>query len=58
MNTIIINLLLLIPMGQHEGRQLYSIVDTETNKVIENAYIEEIKAYCLTGKFEYDEETK
>jgi|LakMenEpi03Aug12_release.lakeMendotaPanAssembly.Ray.scaffolds.fasta_scaffold33863_8 hypothetical protein len=58
MNPLIFKLLLLIPMGQHEGRQLYSIVDTETNKVIENAYIEEIKAYCLTGKFEYDEETK
>lgn len=56
MNTIIINLLLLIPMGQHEGRQLYSVVDTRTNQVIENAYLEEVKAYCLTGKFEYNED--
>jgi hypothetical protein len=56
MNTIIINLLLLIPMGQHEGRQLYSVVDTRTNEVIESAYIEEVKAYCLTGKFTYDED--
>lgn len=56
MNTIIINFLLLIPMGQHEGRQLYSVVDTRTNQVIESAYIEEVKAYCLTGKFEYNED--
>jgi hypothetical protein len=56
MNTIIINLLLLIPMGQHEGRQLYSVVDTRTNEVIESAYLEEVKVYCLTGKFTYDED--
>jgi hypothetical protein len=56
MNSILINLLLLIPSGEHEGRPTYHVVNTETNKVIEYAYIEEVRAYVLTGTFQYNED--
>ena len=58
MQTILINFLMLIPSGEHEGRPTYNVIDTRTNTAIEHAYIEEVKAYILTSKFEYDEQVQ
>ena len=49
---------MLIPSGEHEGRPTYNVIDTRTNTAIEHAYIEEVKAYILTSKFEYDEQVQ
>ena len=56
MNPLIFNLLLLIPAGEHEGRPTYHVVNPRTNKTIEYAYIEEVRAYVLSGEFKYNED--
>ena len=46
----------VVPAGEHEGHQMYTIWFQEKNQVIDYAYKGEVYNYIKTGTFEYDED--
>ena len=54
MYSLITSIIMLIPAGNNEGRPTYHLIVND--KAYEYVYIEEVKEFYKTGKFEYNED--